>query len=216
MSAWWGLVWDCASLNVTVKLQRAQRSHIFEGYWCIMQTDTSESLLAFLQPFYTNACGLQVSSSLIPPFSLIATGTVCVPPPTCSEIHSGPASWNTFPVTSCRIKTPRCATLWSRRTKSRTSLSAKKTTHSTTSTVKPQCELSGFTWMDFTQQMCFIWRGCYHEGKIMNLDQLNQLIYSQNKEATTQSLIRMTKSSRLLVTHSEDLHKILFYLLNYV
>lgn len=48
MSAWWGLVCvllcGSASLNVIVKLQRAQRSHHYKGYWCIMQSGRLESL----------------------------------------------------------------------------------------------------------------------------------------------------------------------------
>lgn len=62
MSAWWGLVCvlfcETASLNVIVKLQRAQRSHHYKGYWCIMQSDRLESLcleahLYILSCFYS-------------------------------------------------------------------------------------------------------------------------------------------------------------------
>lgn len=72
-------------------------------------------------------------------------GTACVPPPTCWVTQSGLALWSTFPTESCRIRMPRCATLWLKRMRSPTSLSARKTIQSITTTVRPQCEDKGYT-----------------------------------------------------------------------
>lgn len=173
MSAWWGLVCvlicGSASLNVIVKLQRAQWSHHYKGYWCIMQSDRLESLCleAHLYIFscfysrYTIMCFLFVhvycTSLVFIRFclSLVSPGTACVPPPTCWVTRSGLASWSTFPAESCRVRTLRCATLWSRRTRSPTSLSARKTIHSITATVRPQCEDKRYTLKGFMYQKHF-------------------------------------------------------------
>lgn len=70
----------------------------------------------------------------------LSPGTVCGPPPTCWVTRSGLASWSTFPVESCRVRMLRFATRLSRRMRSPTSLSVRKTIHSTTTTMRPQCE----------------------------------------------------------------------------
>lgn len=67
MSSWWGLVRVCSSLNVTVKLQRAQRAHVYKGYWCIMQSDTLQSLQVILYHQCFDSASLWFPVSLASP-----------------------------------------------------------------------------------------------------------------------------------------------------
>lgn len=131
-----------------------------------MQSDSSESL-CLQAHFQILNCLLSLHKkihiffqdfSTFCPFmslSLITPGTACVPPPTCWVTHSGLASWSTFPVESYRIRMLRGATLLSRRTRSPTSSSARKTTLSTTTTVRPQCEKINHTQRGFVHQKHF-------------------------------------------------------------
>lgn len=70
----------------------------------------------------------------------MASEIVCAQPPTCWATRWGLASWSTCLVKSCKIKMLKCTTQYLRRARSPTSWYARKTTRSTTSTVKPLCK----------------------------------------------------------------------------
>lgn len=67
-----------------------------------------------------------------------------VPQPTSWETPLVPASWNTCPVMSCRGRTPSSATRWwRRRTRSRTSSSARRTSTRTRGARKARLRCRG-------------------------------------------------------------------------